>query len=537
MSKAYFPNEFRGFPDGPTRSASRRARRKRIGPSRRGSGIASEILAWADVVDSALTAIEETAWSARRVAEAARARLRNGEDELHAAGDDLRSLSEQATRLVQTGWTLASIAAGYRLHGLRSAFVPEHRAEELLDELHEKSAQRFHDVSAVHGGAFLKVGQLLSARPDLLPAAWIAELERLQDAAPAVAFCVVRDVIEEDFGRTLGELFTSFDETPIAAASIGQVHRATTRDGQVVAVKVKRPGIAARVKMDLQMLEAFVASLSSSLPEADYETIIRELRRNVMAELDYVEEASKTRRVSAFFEGHGKIVVPRPVDELCSERVLTTAFVSGRKITAVLDELAVLANAGDAEARARVSAILGTLLEAYLRQVLEGGMFQADPHPGNLLVTDEDAIVVLDFGCAEVLSEAKRTQYLELVGAFVLGDRERLARVFTEVGFATRSGSPETLHQFADALLGQIRDAVRGSGIRWPTREEAVARMTALLRACEEDPVVQLPNEFIMIARVFGTLGGQFAKYEPNIDVIRHVMPVLGPALVAQVFS
>jgi ubiquinone biosynthesis protein len=507
------------------------------GRSRTGSGIGSEILAWAEVVDSVLTAVEETAWSVRRAAESARVRLRDGEEELRAAGDDLRSLPEQATRLVQTGWMLASIAAGYRLHGLRSAFVPERRADELLAELHEKSAQRFHDVSAIHGGAFLKVGQLLSARPDLLPAAWIEVLEKLQDAAPAIPFPVVQSVIEEDLGRPLSELFTTFDEEPIAAASIGQVHRATMLDGRVVAVKVKRPGIAARVKTDLQMLEAFVASLSSSLPEADYETIVREIQRNVVAELDYVEEAARTRRVSAFFADHPSIVVPRPVDELCSERVLTTTFVSGRKITAVLDELAVLADAGDTRAEARISTILGTLLEAYLRQVLEGGMFQADPHPGNLLVTGEDQIVVLDFGCAEVLSEAQRTRYLELVAAFVLGDRERLARLFSEIGFSTRSGTPATLLQFADALLGEIRDAIRGTGIRWPTKEEAVARMRGLLRACEQDPVVELPSDFIMIARVFGTLGGQFAKYEPNIDVARHVIPVLGPVLVAQVFS
>ncbi len=505
--------------------------------SRTGSSIGAELLAWADVVDTVLTAVEETAWSVRRVAGSARVRLRDGEEELRTVADELGSLPEQATRLVQTGWMLGSIAAGYRLHRFRSAFVAERRADELLAELHQKSAKRFHDVSAIHGGAFLKVGQLLSARPDLLPAAWIAALEKLQDAAPAVEFSVVRSVIEEDLGRPLSELFASFDEAPIAAASIGQVHRATTLDGRVVAVKVKRPGIAARVKTDLQMLETFVASLSSSLPEADYETIVREIRRNVVAELDYVEEVSRTRRVSAFFADHPSIVVPRPVDELCSERVLTTTFVSGRKITAVLDELAVLADAGDTRAEARISAILGTLLEAYLRQVLEGGTFQADPHPGNLLVTSEDEIVVLDFGCAEVLSEAQRTRYLELVAAFVLGDRERVARLLSEIGFSTRSGAPGTLLHFADALLGEIRDAVRGTGIRWPTREETAERMTVLLRACEEDPVVELPSDFIMIARVFGTLGGQFAKYEPNIDVARHVMPVLGPVLVAQVFS
>src|SRR5439155_9081860 len=119
--------------------------------------------------------------------------------------------------------------------------------------------------------------------------------------------------------------------------SIGQVHRAVTLDGRAVAVKVKRPGIAAKVKTDLQMLETFVASLASSLPETDYETIVSEIRGAVLAELDYAREADTTQSVSAFFERHAGIVAPAPVRELCSERVLTTGFVEGRKITVVLE--------------------------------------------------------------------------------------------------------------------------------------------------------------------------------------------------------
>jgi ubiquinone biosynthesis protein len=503
----------------------------------RGRNFSSELRAWAAVVDSALTAVEETAWSARRIADAVRERLDDGSHELRSAREELQSVPEQAARVAQTGLMLASVATGYRLHGLRAAFVSTRRAGEMLSALHGKSARRFHDVSAVHGGAFLKVGQLLSARPDLLPSVWIKELEKLQDAAPAVPFFAIQGVIERDFGRPLSELFGSFDEVPLAAASIGQVHRATTPDGRMVAVKVKRPGIGARVAMDLRMLEAFVASLSSSLPETDYETIIGEIRKGVLAELDYVAEARTTRTVSAFFESHDDIIVPRPIDELCSEHVLTTSFAPGRKISIVLEELSRRAEAGDANAKPRISRILGTLLEAYLRQVLEAGVFQADPHPGNLLVTDDDKVVVLDFGCAQVLSDATRQRYLDLVAAFVLDDRARMGRLFSELGFGTQSGKPDTLHAFADALLTEIREAASGSGIHWPTREEAVARFSSLLRTCAEDPVLALPGEFIMIARVFGTLGGQFSSYEPDIDVARHLMPVLGPALLSGMFS
>lgn len=503
----------------------------------RPSGIGSELRAWAVALDSVLAAVEETAWSARRVAELARARLDDEKDGLRAARDELLGLPEHATRLTQTGWMLASIAASYRLHTFRSAFVSERRAEKLLSDLHEKCARKFHDVSSVHGGAFLKVGQLLSARPDLLPSVWIKELEKLQDAAPPIPFSVVRQIVEGDFGKPLYELFRAFDEEPLAAASIGQVHRATTFDGRAVAVKVKRPGIATRVKMDLEMLEAFVASLASSLPETDYATIIGEIRAAVLAELDYRAEAETTADVSAFFENIEGVVAPAIIDALCSDQVLTTSFVPGRKITIVLEELAARAQDGEPRAKERISRILGSLLEAYLRQVLEAGVFQADPHPGNLLVTENDELVLLDFGCSGRLPDETRRRYLELVQAFVLGNKERMAVLFAEIGFVTRSGKPDTLHLFADALLTEIRGAVLGSGIHWPTRAELIARTSSLLRACESDPVIGLPGEFIMIARVFGTLGGQFSKYEPDIDVVRHVMPILGPALLAGIFS
>jgi ubiquinone biosynthesis protein len=169
--------------------------------------------------------------------------------------------------------------------------------------------------------------------------------------------------------------------------------------------------------------------------------------------------------------------------------------------------------------------------------VLEAGVFQADPHPGNLLVTPDGKVVVLDFGCAQALSPETRDRYLALMGAFMTGDRDKLGRLFADLGFSTRSGRPETLHQFADALLSEIRDAALAGGISWPTREQAVARMASLLAACEHDPVVALPGEFIMIARVFGTLGGQFSRYKPDLDFARHVMPVLGSAMLASVLG
>jgi ubiquinone biosynthesis protein len=483
------------------------------------------------VLDGILKAVEETAWSARSLADSAKDVWSRGEQDLNEARGNASGWSGQVSRLTQTGWMLARMAAGYRLHGLRSAFVSRRRADEMLDGLHTTSARRFYEVSATHGGAFMKVGQLLSARADLLPAVWITELTKLQDAAPAIELEAVRRVIETDFGKPLAELFASFDEVPIAAASIGQVHRAITHDGVEVAVKVQRPGIAARVRMDLELLEAFVSSLKASLPETDYDTIVKEVRSKVLAEVDYVAEARVTGELANFFAGHASIVVPQPVALLCSKHVITTTFVEGVKITTLLDVLEARALEGDEGARAEISDVLGSLLQAYLRQVLEAGVFQADPHPGNLLVTPDGKVAVLDFGCAQVLPDEVRDRYLALMRAFMIGDRDGMARLFLELGFTTRSGNPETLHAFTDMLLTEIRQTALSGGVKWPTKDEMVARATELLSACESDPVVGLPGEFIMIARVFGTLGGLFARYRPDIDFARHIMPVLGPVL------
>ncbi len=512
-----------------SRRGHRRSRRSSRRRSR--SAVGSELRAWAEVIDGLLVAVEETAWSARHFAEAAEDAVRAGQRDLRSRGTDASRMTDDMSRFAQTGWMLTRMAAGYRFHRLQAAFVSERRARRMLDDLHATNARRFYETSARHGGAFLKVGQLLSARGDLLPEVWIRELSGLQDSAPTIPFEAARDVIEADFGKPLAELFARFDEAPLAAASIGQVHRARTHAGQEVAVKVQRPGIGPRVEADLGLLETFVRSLEGTLPDTDYDTIVGQVKEAVLAEVDYVAEARTATTVAEFFRGHSSIFVPRPIPELCSEHVLTTEFSEGEKITRVLDRLKERADAGDAAAHEELSRVLGLLLEAYLRQVLQAGEFQADPHPGNVLVTPDGRLALLDFGCAETVPEDVRRRYLGLLQAFVMGDRKAMAELFGELGFQTRSGKTDTLEAFAGALLTEIRQLALSQAVAWPSREELSRRFSSLLGAAHEDPVTSIPGEFVMIARVFATLGGLFQTYQPRIDFTRHVLPILGAAL------
>jgi ubiquinone biosynthesis protein len=494
---------------------------------------------WLRRLDAALGSVEQAAWQLRGAALAAGGRAsalwedlgsdwRRVEADLRELAAELGSWPGRAERLADTGWMLARVAGSYRLDPTRAAFLPESGARARREALHARNARRFARATARQGGGMLKVGQILSTRPDLLPRAWIAELSKLQDAAPPVPFAVLRRKLEEELGGPLDTLFAEFEAEPVAAASIGQVHRAVTRDGEVVAVKVTRPDIHEWIELDLDLVELFLDAVKGLFPPADYPTIVGELRAMLRQELDYRVEAEMMERVSGFFAGRADVVVPGTLPVLSTRDVLVSHFVEGRKITLVLDELLDARERGDGAAGERLDAILSLLLETYARQILVLGVFQADPHPGNFLVTDDDRLVLLDFGCTRVLEPEVRDRYLALIGAFLGGDTGRVAALLGELGFATASGSPATLHAFADLLLGEFRDALSRAAEPGAFDAEAMlARAGEVVSRVQEDPVVRIPAEFVMLARVFLSLGGLFQHYRPRIDYARPLLAVL----------
>jgi predicted unusual protein kinase regulating ubiquinone biosynthesis (AarF/ABC1/UbiB family) len=291
-----------------------------------------------------------------------------------------------------------------------------------------KSAEALVKVFAGMRGAAMKVGQTLSAVdlglvPEEVRPQFQAVLAELQHGAEPVSFKAVRGVVEDDLGQPLGEAFADFGEEPIAAASIGQVHRATLRDGRDVAVKVQYPGIAEAIHADLQNLRLGLKLLSTVAPGIDTAAIAGEIRERIGEELDYELEASNQRAMARVYRGHPFVVVPDVVPALCRERVIVSDYVDGARFAGVLD-------APQAE-RDRLAEIL---LRFYLNGPLRHRLLNGDPHPGNALFLADGRVAFVDFGFFKRLGDADVGQLIASTRATYDGDAQRLLDVVAGLG-------------------------------------------------------------------------------------------------------
>lgn len=299
------------------------------------------------------------------------------------------------------------------------------------------------------GPTFVKLGQLLSTRADLLKPAYAEALARLQDDVAPFPFDDVARIVEDELQVRLSKGFTSFDEAPIAAASLGQVHRAVLRDGRLVAVKVQRPGVREQVTQDLETL-GDVASLlerfSSVTRSVDVQALLDQFRMTILAELDYQQEARNMALLAAHLKNVPGVVVPLPVDDYTTGRVLTMDFVPGTKITAVSPvEWTEVNRRPLAEA----------LLRAYLQQILVDGFFHADPHPGNVLLTPDGRLGLVDVGMIGRLSTVLQERLLRLLLAIADGDDAEAAVVVVALGEALEGFDEASMRRSVTALVSQ----------------------------------------------------------------------------------
>ena len=357
---------------------------------------------------------------------------------MHSVSTELDRLAHiaaqsQARRYRQISQVLARHGLGFFISvaGLER-FVPLQR---IFNRGYEQPLSRPEHVRRALeelGPTFIKLGQIVSTRADLLPAAYQVELAKLQDAAPPLKAGVVTSVIESEFERPVDAVFASFDPVPLAAASIGQVHAATLRDGTPVVVKVQRPGVVDQIEQDLQILRTLAANASRRWPvaeEYDVVGLVHEFSHTLRAETDYIQEARNAERFCANFTGDDSVYFPRVFWEETTNRVLTLERIDGIKV----DDIDALEAAG---VDRRKVAMNGARM--VLKMVFRDRFFHADPHPGNFFVQSGERIGVVDFGMVGTVGPRIQEQLVWTLLAFTSEDPDRQVDALFELGVAGR---------------------------------------------------------------------------------------------------
>ena len=347
---------------------------------------------------------------------------------------------------------IAGLAAGQGARQLGTQAANLTRGEEArrdaLERRHLEAAEQIVTALGTMKGAAMKLGQVLSFLDvGLVPEEYREEFQRklgaLRDAAPKVRFDDMRKVIEAELGEPVGDVFATFDEEPVAAASIGQVYRATLHDGREVAVKVQYPGVAAAVRADMQNLGMILRLMKQVAPGLDVKATAEEVRSRIGEELDYELEAQHQRSLARIFRGHPFIVVPDVMTALSREKVIVTEFVRGAGFDAIKER--------DQATRDRVGEIV---FRFYMGCMYRHHQFSGDPHPGNFMLLDDGRVAFLDFGLFKVMPKELIELELACQRAGHEGDAERLHQIWAETGFLAR---PDRFRP--DKLLAQFRDA------------------------------------------------------------------------------
>lgn len=366
------------------------------------------------------------------------------------------------------------------------------------------------------GPTFIKLGQILSTRADLLPPVYLEALARLQDDVEPFAYEDVEKTIREELGVRISHAFVEFDRVPIAAASLGQVHRATLRGGREVAVKVQRPGIREQIDKDLAAFKDIAAVIDriGAAKNVDAPRVLEEFRRTLLSELDYREEARNLVTVAHQLRDFENIIVPLPVDDYTTARVLTMDYVSGTKITAVSRLEWTEVNGGE---------LADDLFRAYLHQILIDGVFHADPHPGNVLLTSDHRIALIDLGMIGRVSGTTQEQLFKLILAIGEGHGEDAANVLCALGERREDFNEADMRRAIIDLVGRYQRATM--------TEMNVGRVMLEMSRSGAEHGLKIPPELTLLGKTLLQLDevGRVldAQFDVNAALRRHASSVM----------
>jgi len=372
------------------------------------------------------------------------------------------------------------------------------------------------------GPTFVKLGQLLSSRVELLPQAYLDALSRLQDKVEPFGFAEVEKIVSSELGVRMSKAFAGFEDQPMAAASLGQVQRATLRDGRPVAVKVQRPGIREQMVEDLDALEDIAEFLDQHTQlgrRYEFCQLLEQFRRSLLQELDYRLEANNLSTIRDQLRDFPHIIIPAPVADYCTSRVLTMEFVPGRKITE-LSPLTKMEFDG--------AALAEELFRAYLTQILVHGFFHADPHPGNVFLTPDHRIALLDLGMVGRILPRLQEDLLQLLLAIAEGRGDEAANIAIKIGEQREDFDHNNFCRRIGELVARQKAAT--------VEQMQVGRLVLEVAQTSAESGIRVPPELSMLGKTLLNLdqvGRAIApEFDPNASIRRNAAQILQQRLV-----
>jgi predicted unusual protein kinase regulating ubiquinone biosynthesis (AarF/ABC1/UbiB family) len=432
----------------------------------------------------------------------------------------------QSYRFFRAYWTTFQVIFSYLALGLGHRLFGHAWYNDRLVETHRKNALRVEQTIIKLQGLFIKVGQLLSIMANFLPEQFRAGLEGLQDQVPPRPFSDIEQRILADLGKPVDELFRRFDRSPLASASLGQVHEAYLIDGTRVAVKVQHRDIDEITRLDLKTIRRIMSLVQIFLPVRGLDSYYLQIKQMVAEELDFQREAQNIERIAANFTNDRDVVFPLVVSELSTRQVLTTTFVEGVKVG---DTAGVMAAGIDRKQLAR------KIVRTYCQMMFIDGLYHADPHPGNMLARADGSLVLLDFGAVAQLSPSMREGIPEFLEGIIRRDTARLIKAVKKMGFLAIGDDGEVSEKVIEYFHRRFQEEVKLESfnlkdikidpLRGLENILDLRRMNIGLR--ELSGTFHVPRDWVLLERTLLLLAGVCTQLDPEMSPMEVVAPYL----------
>jgi predicted unusual protein kinase regulating ubiquinone biosynthesis (AarF/ABC1/UbiB family) len=414
-------------------------------------------------------------------------------------------------------WRLLPLGASFRRDFARWIFFGAPVDRDV--SFHARRAVRLIDALVSLGPTFVKLAQVFASRPDVVPEPYLSALGTLTDRVPAVPFDDIEHEIVSAYGQSPEEMFESFDRNALASGSLGQVYRARYQ-GRDVVVKILRPGVEELVASDVQAVTRILDILSrywSSSHLRGFRVVVEEFSRRIGEEMDFRQEAANAIAIADRFAGNPRVLIPDIETELTRQRVIVMEYMEGTRV----DSLAALL----AEGRIGGEEVVESVVEAYIQMMLVDGLFHADPHPGNLLVTDDGRLVLLDFGMVVRVDTEMRRTLIRTALAAVSRNAAGVIDGFYELGIVEPGTDMTTIHRLVDVLLGMAFDGVASADIA--TRILADRTLANdVMKTIYDWPII-LRGELVYFGRAVALIEGIGARYVPGFNPVAFAAPVI----------